>query len=101
MRRKSKVDRNQQIIVEALRTIGASVAITSSVGDGFPDLVVGYRDRTILIEVKTRTGRLTPSQLVFAARWRGELYLCRDLEDVAIALGLPRAYFEQWPMRTI
>ena len=47
-----RTDANQPQVVKALRDAGATVAITSMVGDGFPDLVVGFRGETLLIEVK-------------------------------------------------
>lgn len=98
LRRNSKVDANQKTFVVALRKIGASVAITSHIGNGFPDLVVGYKDRNYMIEVKTARGRLTDEQLVFASRWRGQYVVCRDLEDLALVLDLPQDFFSQWHM---
>jgi hypothetical protein len=47
MKRAAKVDINQKEIVAYLRKIGASVAVMSAVGQGFPDLVVGWRGRKI------------------------------------------------------
>lgn len=47
-----RCDRNQPEIVSALRSIGASVLITSNQGGGFPDLVVGWRGHNYLLEVK-------------------------------------------------
>ena len=76
MRRAARTDGNHAEVVKALRAIGASVADTSGVGAGFPDLVVGYRGRNWLVEVKD--GRkspsrraLTPDQVEFVATWRG------------------------------
>lgn len=60
MRRAAKVDDNQGEIVAALRAMGCHVAITSAVGNGFPDLVVSrHATETILLEVKD--GRKPPS----------------------------------------
>lgn len=72
-----KVDANQEAVVEALRKIGASVAITSEIGGGFPDLVVGYHGLNFLLEVKDGTKpvtqrKLTPEQMKFLGRWRGQ-----------------------------
>lgn len=41
----SRVDDNQSEIMEALRKVGASVLDCSSLGKGFPDLIVGFRGR--------------------------------------------------------
>lgn len=76
MRRAARVDANQQAVVEGLRKAGASVAITSALGDGFPDLVVGYHGRTVLMELKdgrakTHSRYLTGAEVAFHFHWRG------------------------------
>ena len=60
MRRRARIDGNHAQVVSVLRRGGATVFSTAGVGDGFPDLVVGYRGVTHLIEVKN--GTLTPSR---------------------------------------
>ena len=59
-----KTDANQQDIVDDLRKLGCTVVDLSSVGQGCPDLLVGIRGFTILMEVKNERGRnkLTPQQ---------------------------------------
>lgn len=74
--RRSRTDANQSAIIAALRQIGASVADTSAVGGGFPDLVAGFRGRTWLLECKDgakppSARKLTPAQVEFKATWRG------------------------------
>jgi hypothetical protein len=77
MRRAAKVDRNHAEIRDGLRTIpGCTVRDTSGVGGGWPDLVVGYRGTTTLIEIKdgakvASARRLTEAQRSFAASWQG------------------------------
>lgn len=66
---RTRVDDNQREIVVALRQVGARVAITSSVGHGYPDLTVLFRDEIYLLEVKTAQGRLTPEERDFQALW--------------------------------
>ena len=68
-----KTDANQASIVSALRQVGASVVDLSAVGRGVPDLLVGFRGRTYLLEVKNKLGRnrLTADQDVFLAWWHG------------------------------
>ncbi len=61
-RKHGRSDRTQEEIVKALRDIGASVTVLSSVGGGCPDLLVGFRGRTFAIEVKAGGGRLTDAQ---------------------------------------
>ena len=74
VRRASRVDANQQAIVAALRAAGASVWYI-----GLPvDLLCGKNGSTLLLEVKTLTGKRKPKaapytqlQRDFMASWRG------------------------------
>lgn len=59
MRRAARVDRNAGEIVEGLRKAGAYVRVITQ-GEGLPDLLVGYRGYTLLIEIKD--GQKPPSQ---------------------------------------
>ncbi len=71
----SKPDGNQAEIVSTLRTAGASVTVTSMVGGGFVDLVVGFRGNTYLVECKNPDGRgrnsLTPAEMEWFKAWKG------------------------------
>ena len=93
MRRAAKTDANQSEIVAALRSIGASVHDTSSVGRGFPDLVVGFRGRNWIIECKDgakvpSARKLTPEQVEFKAGWRGHWAVAISADDaVAIVMS--------------
>jgi len=74
--RAARVDENQSAIVAALRAAGASVFVTSKVGNGFPDLVAGFGGITYLLEIKNPAKpkadrQLTEEQSVFFAFWRG------------------------------
>jgi hypothetical protein len=86
MRIAAKTDRNQREIVAALQAIGASVAITSAVGKGFPDLVVGMRGRNWLLEIKhgalsPSRRKLTPDQIEFKAGWRGHWAVVNSADE--------------------
>lgn len=86
-RRAAKVDANQPEIVAAFRRLGCSVAITSMLGDGFPDLVVARRQKTILVEIKDGSKppsarKLTPDQMGFHAGWRGTIVIVETVEQV-------------------
>jgi len=50
--RSAKVDANQKAIIEALRSIGAEVQSLASIGGGCPDLLVAYRGRWTIAEIK-------------------------------------------------
>ena len=75
MRYANRIDANQNMIVDALRKAGAVVRIISQ-GDGIPDLLVGYKGYTILMEVKDgdkvpSARKLTEPEQKFFDDWRG------------------------------
>jgi len=90
MRARGRTDANQARIVEALRRVGASVSVTSGVGNGFPDLLVGWRGRTILIEIKDgekppSERKLTEAEAYFLENWKGGPAVVVKDEQEAIA----------------
>ena len=89
--RAAKVDANQPEIVAALRAVGATVQPLHTVGRGCPDLLVGWRGRNHLIEVKDGSKspskrRLRASQVEFAAWWPVHV-----VESVEQAMAVLRA----------
>ena len=75
-RRAARVDANHAEVVQALRAIGCRVQDLSGVGDGCPDLLVGWRHRLCLLEVKDgdkppSARKLTPDQDKWHALWSG------------------------------
>lgn len=87
MRRRAKVDINQPDIVNAFRLLGYSVLHLHTVGAGCPDIAVGKRGTTWLVEIKN--GSLSPSQRrltqpeeVFWQEWLGSLLLIESVNDV-------------------
>ena len=105
-----KRDKNEKLIIAALVAIGARVCkiqgLPGGDGDfGVPDLLVGYRGRTILLEVKdpethqhtkkgkggtdvpeNAKGQLTPTQVEWWSKWTGgEAYVVETPEQ-AVAL---------------
>jgi hypothetical protein len=94
MRRKARIDANQNQIVKALRQIPhLSVAITSQLGQGFPDLVIGYRGKNYLIELKdgskpASARRLTQDELEWHDGWFGRVDTCDSLEAILEALNI-------------
>jgi hypothetical protein len=82
-----KVDVNHSLIVKTLRDLGCSVFDTSRVAGGFPDLVIGKNNKTILVEIKANEkSRYTPSQELFMMNWRGSAVARIDSIDSAIRL---------------
>ena len=78
---RKRADTNQQEIVDALRDMGVSVLVLSQVGGGCPDLVIGWRGKNYLIEVKTKDGKLRPSQEEFFDTWSGRAFIVRSLDE--------------------
>jgi Holliday junction resolvase len=88
MRYANRIDANQNKIVDALRKAGAVVRIISQ-GDGIPDLLVGYRGYTILMEVKDgdkvpSARKLTEAEQKFFDDWRGGMLVIVNSVDEAL-----------------
>lgn len=94
MRRAAKVDGNHKQIVAALHAIGASVQSLAAVGQGVPDLLVGFQNKTFLLEIKDgqkppSARRLTEQQMAWHSAWKGAAVEVVDGVDAALkALGL-------------
>jgi hypothetical protein len=94
LRRAGRTDANQTRIVNALRDVGASVAITSGAGDGLPDLLVGFRGDTFLLEIKDgdkppSKRKLTRDEQWFVDHWTGRpVVIVTDEAEALRALGL-------------
>ncbi len=82
MRRAARIDTNHHEIVDALRARGAAVYSLAAVGEGLPDLLVGYRGHTFLFEIKHGRNPLTPDQTIFFHAWvGGPLQIVRSVAD--------------------
>lgn len=86
----ARIDANQPAIVAALRGIGASVLHCHQLKNCF-DLLVGYRGRTFLMEVKDPSQppskrQLTAGEAEFRAKWRGSVYHIVHSPDEALAI---------------
>lgn len=75
-------DENQAPIVDLVRTLDARVAITTIVGKGFPDLVVGFRNQTHLVEIKKPGGELRQSQKDFVRKWPAPIWVIDNGQDL-------------------
>jgi len=83
-----RIDANQNSVVKALRAKGATVRVVSQ-GDGLPDLLVGYKGVTALMEVKdgdkvpsART--LTDAEEKFFMEWTGGLLVIVNSVEEAL-----------------
>lgn len=93
MRRAARIDGNQTKIIQALRNAGASVQPLHTVGEGCPDLLVGWDGRNMLIEVKdgrrcASARKLTARQLEWHEKWGGAVVVVTSEND-ALALLAP------------
>jgi hypothetical protein len=91
MRRAAKIDANQEAVVSALRSAGATVQSLASVGKGVPDLLVGFKGQTLLMEVKdglkaVSKQRLTEDQLTWHGNWKGGSLAVVDGPEAALRM---------------
>ena len=87
MRKVAKADANQKEIVTGLRKLGFSVAVTSQLGSGFPDIVVGKNGRNYLFEIKDGAKppsqkKLTEDELKFQSTWSGQYDVVESINDI-------------------
>ena len=82
MRHKASLDANHTEIVAGLRQIGATVVDLAKVGKGCPDILVGFRGKTYLMEIKTKTGHVRATQEQFFRSWSGgHIAVVRSVDD--------------------
>ena len=84
---RSRVDRNHRELVTALRAVGAEVLDLSRVGQGCPDLLVGWRGQLTLLEVKSGNGKLSEDQVWFHQFWSGYVKVIRTVPEALAAIG--------------
>lgn len=92
MRRAAKVDTNQAEIVTILRQVGATVTPIHMIGQGVPDLLVGYRQANFLLEVKDGSKppsaqKLTRDEQEWHDEWRGSVVVVRSADEALKAVG--------------
>ena len=81
-----RVDENQNLIKHTFIALGASVLNLSRVGQGCPDLLIGYKGKSVLVEVKSAKGTFTEPQLKFIGKWKGGAINRIDSVEGAIRL---------------
>jgi hypothetical protein len=94
MRLKAKKDGNQTEVVNTLRKYpGVTVAVTSQLGKGFCDIIVGFRNKNYLIELKDGSKppsarKLTPDEIRFRDCWTGHYAVCKNIDEVLKEIGI-------------
>jgi len=82
MRYDAKRDSNEAEIICALHQVGAKVMQL----DEF-DLLVGFRDKLFMLEVKTKTGRLNAKQARLFRDWAGHIWIVRSVDEALRRIG--------------
>lgn len=84
-----RTDANQTEIVNEIRSWGPAWSVQSlaSIGDGVPDLCVGFKGTNKLFEIKDpekpkAAQRLTPKEREFHAAWTGQVATITGPEQV-------------------
>ena len=70
-----RVDANQPTIVRDLREAGATVEHLHTIGHGCPDILVGFRGRSWVFEIKSPGGAMTPDEVKWHEEWRGQVHV--------------------------
>ena len=91
--RHGRIDANQPYIVALLRKVpGVTVAVTSDLGKGFPDIAVGYEGGTFLFEIKDpdqppSKRRLTPAEEKWHESWTGHVLTVTTFVAILETIG--------------
>jgi hypothetical protein len=87
MKRVARVDANQKEIVEAFRKLGATVLHLHQIGQGCPDILVGYQGSNYLVEIKDGAKspshrKLTDDQKTFHSKWNGQVCIINSINEI-------------------
>lgn len=101
---RTKRDSNHGDVTKALERVGCTVLDLAAVGDGAPDLCVGYGTRNYLIEVvgPDKLKRFPPcgrtdNQREWHEVWRGSVLTVTSAEDAIEQLGISTIGKEENP----
>ena len=77
-----RVDNNQVQIVKALRDMGCTVEHLHAVGKGCPDIVIGFKGKNLLLEIKDGDKKvLTPDQANWHKLWKGQVNVVTTIDE--------------------
>ena len=83
MRRAARIDGNHNEVVKEFRGYpGVTVLSLAAIGKGVPDLLVSFRGKTWLVEIKMGKGKQNAEQIKFANDWAGCCAVVRNSADV-------------------
>jgi Holliday junction resolvase len=82
-----RVDSNQVEIVKELRRLGMEVEHLHGVGKGCPDILVGYKGKNVLLEIKKDDkAKLTPDQVLWHHSWKGQVAVVTNVIEAVKAV---------------
>ncbi len=86
MRLRGRTDGNHAQVVRAIRQFGGSVLSLADIGNGAPDLLIGFRGKNMLFEVKDgmqppSKRRLTDDEKLFHSTWAGNILIVESVQD--------------------
>jgi hypothetical protein len=92
MRRAARKDKNQNAIAEALESAGAAVTDLSRAGGGVTDLLVSFRRKWYVLEVKNPDApksdrELTPAQKNWHLAQRAHVHVVMTPDQALSAIG--------------
>jgi hypothetical protein len=92
MRRDCRVDANHLDIAHALRRAGVHVTSLAAVGNGVPDLLLSFRGRWFVAEIKdgAKYWKLTSHQKLFIESAKADVLLLTCVDDVELWLRQAR-----------
>jgi len=83
-----KVDANQaDVIAEVRKFPGLTVQDLHGVGNGVPDLIIGFLGQNFLVELKDGSKpkhqkQLTEPEKEWHQKWKGQVAICESAEDI-------------------
>lgn len=86
--RAKKIDSNQPELVRQIRGIpGTSVTHTHELGGGMVDIIIGYKKKNFLCEIKDpkkpkSARKLTIDEERFHAEWKGQIAIIETIDDI-------------------
>lgn len=91
MRRAPNLDGNHAAVVRALTNAGMRVFSLAGVGKGCPDVMVGWREITCLLEIKDGAQKpsrraLTVDEQKFHEEWSGHLAIVESPDEAVQAV---------------
>lgn len=81
-----KVDANHAEVISALRKAGISAVSIAQVGGGVPDIIAGWRDVTVLLEVKSGREQLNAAERAWHESWGGQVAVVWTPEQAVLAV---------------